>query len=218
MKLEPFLTKTTVASSLYNVFKPRSNILFFRFLKTADLEDGVKPRIAEQRSKHVIDEMSFLLTYTGEKVWREKRIGNKVAMISQIIGFTPKINTGKDQVNMQSYITRVSKTGLDMPTILTLEQFLPAGAPLLDFLIHDTRKLEGWKYPKLEELERYQANRGLNLGMLSEIEVRELVCGVSSEDKISEVRDWIKNMHQMDQDLFASQVISLDVEDVKVSY
>ena len=50
--------------------------------------------------------------------------------------------------------------------MLTLEQFLPVGAPLLDFLIHD---------PKLEELEKYQANRGLNLSMLNEIEVRELV-------------------------------------------
>ena len=54
--------------------------------------------------------------------------------------------------------------------------------------------------------------------MLNEIKVRELVCGVSSEDKISEVRNWIKEMHQMDQDLFATQVVSLDVEDVKVTY
>ena len=162
--------------------------------------------------------MSLLLTHAGEKVWGEKRIGSKVAMIGQIVGFQPKINTGKDQVCMQRYITRVSKTGLDMPTMLTLEQFLPAGAPLLDFLIHDTRKLEGWKYPKLAELEKYQVYRGLNLSMLNKIEVRELVCGVSSEDEISEVRDWIKKMHQIDQDLFGSQVISLDVEDVKVTY
>ena len=119
---------------------------------------------------------------------------------------------------MQRYITRVSKTGLDMPTMLIFEQFLPVGAPLLDFLIHDMRKPEGWKFPKLEELEKYQANRGLNLSMLNEIEVRELVCGVSSEDEISEVREWIKEMHKIDQDLFCSQVISLDVEDVKVTY
>ena len=81
-----------------------------------------------------------------------------------------------------------------------------------------TRKLEGWKFPKLEELEKYQANIGLNLGMLNEIEVRELVCGVSSEEEISEVREWIKEIHKIDQDLFGSQVISLDVEDVKVTY
>ena len=38
------------------------------------------------------------------------------------------------------------------------------------------------------------------------------------QDEISEVRDWIKRMHQIDQDLFGFQVISLDVEDVKVTY
>ena len=217
MELEPFLIMTTVASSIYNVFSC-SNILFFRLLKTAELEEAVRHKIAEQRSKPVVDGMSLLLTHTGEKVWGEKRVGSKVAMIREIIGYTPKINTGRDQINMQRYITRVSKTGLDMPTILTMEQFLPAGAPLLDFLIHDSRKLEGWKYPKLEDLEKYQANRGLNLGMLNEIEVRELTCGVSSDEEISEVRDWITRMHQMDQDRVATQVISLDVEDVKVTY
>ena len=54
---------------------------------------------------------------------------------------------------MQRYLTRVSKSGLDMPTMLNLEQFLPVDAPLLDYLVHDTRRLEGWKYPKLEDLE-----------------------------------------------------------------
>ena len=72
--------------------------------------------------------MFLLVSHEGEKVWGEKRIGNKVDMIG-----------------------------------------------------HDTRKLEGWKFPKLGDLEKYQTNRGLNLGMLDEIEVRELVCGVSSE-------------------------------------
>ena len=104
MELEPFLIMTTVASSTYNVFKSCSNILYFRLLKTAELEEAVKGKIAEQRKKPVVDEMSLLLTHTGEKVWGEKRIGSKVAMIREIIGFTPKINTGKDQVNMLRYI------------------------------------------------------------------------------------------------------------------
>ena len=114
-------------------------------------------------------------------------------MLAQIVGFKPRINTGK-------------------------EQFLPAGAPLLDFLIHDTRKPEGWKFPKLEDLEKYQANQGLNLGMLDKIEVRELVCAVSSEDEIAETREWIDKMHKIDQDSFGSQMISLELEDNKVTY
>ena len=127
MKFEPSLIITTVAPSIYKSYMLCSNILYFRLLNTADLEDGVRRRIAEQRSKPAVEEMSLLLTHAGEKVWGEKRIGNKVAMVGQIVGFQPRINTGKDQMCMQRYITRVSKTGLDMPTMLTLEQFLPAG-------------------------------------------------------------------------------------------
>ena len=89
---------------------------------------------------------------------------------------------------------------------------------MLDYMVHDTSKPEGWKYPKLKDLENYQSNRGLNLGMLKEIEVRELVCRVSSEDEIAATRKWISRMHAIDQNSFASQVISLDVEDVKTMY
>ena len=116
--------------------------------------------------------MSLLVSQRGEK-----RVGSKVEMVAQIVGFRPKINTGRDKSCMDVYLNRVSRSGLDMPTMMTQEQFLPAGAPLLDFLAYDTRKPEGWKYPKVEDLEYYQSNRGLNLGMIKEIEVRELVCG-----------------------------------------
>ena len=115
------------------------------------------------------------------------------------MGFKHRINTGRDQICMQGYLTRVSKSGLDMPTMLNLEQFLPADAPLLDYLVHDTRRPEGWKYPKLKDLESYQSNQGLNLGMLKEIEVRELVCGVSSEEEMAATREWVNRMHDMDQ-------------------
>ena len=54
--------------------------------------------------------------------------------------------------------------------------------------------------------------------MLKEIEVRELVCGVSSEEEIAATREWINRMHAIDQSSFASQVVSLDVEDVKTTY
>ena len=50
--------------------------------------------------------------------------------------------------------------------------------------------------------------------MLEEIEIRELVCGFSSEKEIDETREWIKVMHEKAQGSFGSQVVSLDVEDV----
>ena len=92
--------------------------------------------------------MSVLISQEGEKVWGEKRIGNKVDMIAQIVGFKHRINTGRDQICMQRYLSHVSRSGLDMPTMLSLEQFLPVDAPLLYYLVHD-----GWKYSKLKDLE-----------------------------------------------------------------
>ena len=152
----------------------------------------------------------MLVVQNREKVWGEKSIGNKVDMLAQVVGYRHKINTRGDSRCMKTYLTRISKSGLDMPTMMNLEQFLPLDAPLLDHLVYD--------YKKLEDLKMYQSNRGLNLGMREEIEVRELICGVSSEEEIVATRKWISRMHKMDQNSFASQVVSMDGKDVKVTY
>ena len=206
---------TIIGHNFLLIITSWNNNLYFRLLKAGDLEDEVKRRLELQRSKIATEQMSLLVSHGGEKVWGEKRVRSKVA---QIVGFRHKINTGRETSCMDVYLSRVSRSGLEVPTMMTQEQFLPAGAPLLDFLAYDTRKPEGWKYPRAEDLEYYQSNRGLSLGMLKEIEVKELVCGVSSEKEISETREWIKEMHRIDQEFFGSQVISLDVEDMKVTY
>ena len=69
--------------------------------------------------------MSLLVSHGGEKV-----VGSKVEMVAQVVGFRPKINTGRDMSCMDVYLNKVSRSGLDMPTMMTQEQFLPAGAPL----------------------------------------------------------------------------------------
>ena len=45
--------------------------------------------------------------------------------------------------------------------------------------------------------------------MLEDIEVRELVCGVSSDEEIATVHEWIKMMHATDQ----SMDLSLERQD-----
>ena len=84
-------------------------------------------------------------------------------MLAQLVGYKHQINTEKDELYMQRYLSRVSRTGLDKPNFLWSKEFLPVDAPLLDFLVEDTRSLDGWKYSRLEELE---------LEMLNKIEVQ----------------------------------------------
>ena len=92
------------------------------------------------------------------------------------------------------------------------------GAPLLDFLIKDCKKIDGWKFPRLEEIEIYQERRGLTLEMLNQIKVQEIVCGISSGSEILEIHQWITEMYKTDQQTFGSRVISMDMEDVKMTF
>ena len=193
-------------------------ILYFSSLDTEELRKRVKERLIKQRSKESDSSFSLLIPQEGEKVWGEQRKANKVDMLSKLVGYRHRINTKKDNSYMTKYLTRVDLKGLDKPDYLRMKEFLPADAPLLDFLVEDTKGLDGWKYPKLNELLFYQDNRGLSLKMLEEIEVRELVCGVSSEQEIDEVHDWVTTMYRRDQATFGTNVISMDVEDVKTTY
>ena len=189
-----------------------------RLLTKEDFRKAVKERWTTERSVDFEERMRMLIPSQFPKVWGETRIANKIGMVGELAGKTHRINTGGDERYMSLYLRRVSHSGLDWPSKLTLDEFLPLHAPLLDFLVEDTKRIDAWKYPKLEELEKYQKFRGLNLSMLERIETRELVCGVSSVSEIREVSNWIERMQEMDQRDFGTQVVSLDVEDVKATY
>ena len=55
-------------------------------------------------------------------------------------------------------------------------------APILDYLVTETERPTGWKYPKLQDLKRFQERRGLNYSVLEEVEVQEIICGILTWD------------------------------------
>jgi len=189
-----------------------------RLLTKEDFRRAVKERWTAERSIEFEERMRMLIPAQFPKVWGETRLANKIGMVGELAGRTHRINTGGDERYMSLYLRRVSHSGLDWPSKLTLDEFLPLHAPLLDFLVEDTKRIDAWKYPKLEELEKYQRIRGLDLKILDRIEVRELVCGVSSASEILEVKERIKRMQDADQRMFGTRIVSFDVEDVKATY
>ena len=119
---------------------------------------------------------------------------------------------------MKKYLEKVRRSGLNKPKYLQDQEFLLLGAPLLDFLIEDTEKIGRQKYPKLEELELYQRRRGLNLEMLEQSKAQEITCGVSSNSEVLEIHEWITEMYKLDQCIFRSRVICMDMDDVKKTF
>ena len=48
--------------------------------------------------------------------------------------------------------------------------------------------------------------------------MKEIICGVSTQDELEKFHEWITEKHLKDQEKFDSGVLSMDVEDVKASY
>ena len=80
------------------------------------------------------------------------------------------------------------------------------------------RGTTGWKYPKLQELRKFQEKKGLTYSVLDDVEVREIICGISTTEEIEKFHEWIMEQLLKNQESFDSGVISMDVKDVKVSY
>ena len=79
-------------------------------------------------------------------------------------------------------------------------------------------KLKVQRAGNIKNLKPYQDNKGLAFSGLREVEVREIICGVSTHEEIEKFHEWITEKHLSNQDEFDSGAISMDVEDVKASY
>ena len=54
--------------------------------------------------------------------------------------------------------------------------------------------------------------------MLKEVEVKEIIAGVSSSDEILEIRHWMEEQHAKDQLILPTRVVSMDVEELRVTH
>ena len=75
---------------------------------------------------------------------------------------------------MDTYLKRVPESELFMTKLGSEKDYLPVQAPLLDYLTVETEGPTGWKYPKLQELRRFQQKRGSTYSVLEDVEERML--------------------------------------------
>ena len=85
---------------------------------------------------------------------------------------------------MTAFLDATVVNGVQDPGITPFAEFLPRSAPLVDFLAIGLHSGAGWKYPSPNTIHEIQQNRGLSSQMLKEVEVREIVAGVSSAKEI----------------------------------
>ena len=169
------------------------------------------------RKRMSTPEDCILIPQTAKTAWGESSVITKTALIEAITGTKPKMGMGHDADCMRSYLNHGSGSGLQDCEVGSWTDFIPNGAPVLDFLVRDIRLGSGWNYPDKLNLERYQRDRGLYWRMLEEVKVVEIVVGISSDEDILSAQKWMLNEFNKDQNVFPSGVVSMDVEEAKIS-
>ena len=91
---------------------------------------------------------------------------------------------------MDTFLKHVPESDFLMTNLGPEKDYLPVQAPLLDYLTIETKGSTGWKYPKLQELRSFQQKQGLTYSVLEDVEVREVICGISSTEEIQKFHEW----------------------------
>ena len=109
------------------------------------------------------------------------------------------MNQRKDAECMAAFLDAILVNGVQDPGLTPFEEFLPRSAPLLDFLSIGLHSGAGWKYPSADTIHGIQQNRGLSFQMLKDVEVKEIVAGVSSLEEISGCKNSTRKIKQFSQ-------------------
>ena len=122
----------------------------------------IKKRWEKLRKKPSTLVQTWLILQPDRKAWGDSCEFKKVSLVSQVMGYKPKINTKSDAKCMKIYLLESPKSELVITKIGNMQDYLPLDAPLLNYLATESEGSAEWKFPRLQELRKFQEKRGLN--------------------------------------------------------
>ena len=185
----------------------------FKHLKGAAL-DAMRTHREHNTTQH--DE--FLVPNDGG-IWGNKAKLNKTAITLAMAEKTrKKWFPTCDQRLMEDFLTNVTPGVMSLPGIAEPIDFMPPGAPIIDFIRAYRTETYTWEIPSSGSIEQWSLARNVANGDLDGLEVREIYIGKSTREEVLNFILWFNEQHQKNQDDFPSGVVSLDVEMVQVTH
>ena len=186
-------------------------------LSSRDLTSRAARIMINLRKQSSTTEMSMLIPRINPNPWRTTGPLEKSLIIKNYCGYKPTMGRGTDASCMHKYLEKVNGDGIQLPNETIMQDFVPAGAPLLDFLATTVERIESWKYPPAEEIKFYQKARNLNYKLLDDVVVKEIIVGETPEEEIRSVTSWLWDQWEKDQRMNPTQIISLDNEEIQIT-
>ena len=97
-----------------------------------------------------------MIPHPSRSAWSDSREFNKVNLVREMVGYKPRINNKNNAKCMNAYLLITPESELVMIKLDLVKDNLPVEAPLLDHLTVETEGSTGWKYPRLQELRKFQ--------------------------------------------------------------
>ena len=170
-----------------------------------------------QRKRRSTPDMEILIPRTEPNPWRSTGPLAKENLMSKYTGRRPVMGQGTDSDCMTRYLAKVNQSGAQIPESIRYEEFLPAGAPLLDFLAVSMDRIETWKLPPRDEISFYQRARGLSTSMLDNVKVDEIIVGQSRAGQIERSMEIFWENWGKDQRMLPTQTVSMDNEEIQIT-
>ena len=184
---------------------------------SSDLTSRAARTMINQRRQTSSPEMEMLIPRVNPNPWRTTGPLEKSLIMKDYCGYKPVMGRGSDAACMNRYLEKSGEDGISIPKRISIDEFLPAGAPLLDFLASTVDRIETWKYPPSEEIKFYQKARNINYKLLDEVIVKEIIIGETSGEEINEITAWLWKQWEKDQRMNPTQIMSLDNEEIKIT-
>ena len=201
-----------------------SNPAFFRCLSTKDLEMEAATIMQEARMQLPPSHNLLVKDPGPERKWG---IGKQINKKSLVQGVIPKMIHGnqsaRDCENLFNFLVVNKRDHFCYPASMSRHDITPLGVPLLDFMAVDSKRPDSYNYPSQDEIQLFQKNRGIDLLTMkpdgsTEVEVRELIIGESSEQEIQEVQEWLNTWIKKCFDtIYPAWMMSFDIEEITIS-
>ena len=188
--------------------------LYYRLLTTPMLMERARMRLRNKRNHRELSSDQLLIKNHRSNLWEDSNVLGRHSLVEEISGFKQDELAGTDAACMTAYLEKVMRDGLNHTELATASDFLPAGAPLLDYLAIDLERQDCWKFPSSDLVRNLQLYRGLGNFMLLEVEVKEIVVGVTSNEKVMKIREWLNSCYFRDEIEYPTGTISMDVETI----
>ena len=212
---------------MYSKFVTGNHLSSFRYVKTEELEEMSKQIMAKGATSGTNQE--FLVPEPTLRKWRTKVSNDSISKESLVKdAIRPsRIDSHsktRDLDTLKTFLSVNKRDALCLPSTVKLNDAIPVGAPILDFLAVESKSTTNkHKYPSEDEIKIYQMNRGCDYKSIfpidpeAEVCVKEVFIGFNSRDEILSKFSWLKEKVKEDNQIFPHGTISFSMKDVKIT-